>query len=93
MMTKKQDLENLKHKLDSFEMQNPKSASEKTQSSGGMLFNVGIELVSGVLVGVGLGLLIDWIFSTKPWGLIAFFVLGSGAGMLNVYRALTKKEK
>ena len=93
MMTKKQELEDLKHKLDSFENQNPRQESEKPQSPIGALFNVGIELISGVLVGVGLGLLIDWIFSTKPWGLIAFFVLGSGAGMLNVYRALTKKEK
>ncbi len=68
----------------------------KSQSSAGKFFNVGVELVAGVLVGVGLGLFIDWMFETSPWGLIIFFILGSVAGMLNVYRALTgqgdKKE-
>jgi len=59
----------------------------------GKFFNVGVELVSGVLVGVGLGLLIDWAFNTSPWGLISLFILGSIAGMLNVYRALIAKGK
>lgn len=59
----------------------------------GKFFNVGVELVSGVFVGVGCGLFIDWAFGTSPWGLISLFILGSIAGMLNVYRALTVKEK
>lgn len=59
----------------------------------GKFFNVGVELVAGVLVGVGLGLFIDWAFGTSPWGLISLFILGSAAGMLNVYRSLTAKEK
>lgn len=58
----------------------------------GKLFNVGVELVSGVFVGVGCGLFIDWVFGTSPWGLISLFILGSAAGILNVYRALTVKE-
>ncbi|MBA3813421.1 MAG: AtpZ/AtpI family protein [Alphaproteobacteria bacterium] len=57
----------------------------------GKFFNVGVELVSGVFVGVGCGLLIDWACGTSPWGLISLFILGSIAGMLNVYRALTTK--
>jgi ATP synthase protein I len=59
----------------------------------GKFFNVGVELVSGVFVGVGCGLFIDWAFGTSPWGLISLFILGSIAGMLNVYRALTLKDK
>jgi len=62
---------------------------DSAQNLRGKFFNVGVELVSGVLVGVGLGLLIDWGFGTSPWGLICLFILGSAAGMLNVYRALT----
>jgi ATP synthase protein I len=58
----------------------------------GKFFNVGVELVSGVFVGVGCGLFIDWAFGTSPWGLISLFILGSFAGMLNVYRVLTKKN-
>lgn len=59
----------------------------------GKFFNVGAELVAGVFVGVGLGLLIDWLFKISPWGLISFFILGAVAGMLNVYRSLNKKDK
>lgn len=59
----------------------------------GKFFNVGVELVSGVFVGVGCGLFIDWAFGTSPWGLISLFILGSGAGILNVYRALTPTDK
>lgn len=63
-----------------------------SQNLVGKFFNVGVELVAGVLVGAGLGLLVDWAFETSPWGLISLFILGSGAGMLNVYRALTIKK-
>jgi len=59
----------------------------------GKYFNTGVELVSGVFVGIGCGLLIDWAFGTSPWGLIILFILGSAAGMLNVYRTLITKEK
>lgn len=66
---------------------------DKPFNKMGKFFNVGVELVSGVFVGVGCGLFIDWLFGTSPWGLISLFILGSVAGMLNVYRALTVKEK
>ena len=88
-MPHKNDLDKLKEKLEFFEKHN--KSAESLPTPLGALMNAGIELVSGVLVGVGIGLLIDWAFSTKPWGLTAFFALGSVAGMLNVYRALTKK--
>jgi ATP synthase protein I len=64
------------------------SQKKATQQPVGKFFNVGVELVSGVFVGVGAGLLFDWFFGTSPWGLIVFFILGSIAGMLNVYKAL-----
>jgi ATP synthase protein I len=65
---------------------------DKPQNRAAKFFNVGIELVAGVLVGVGLGLFFDWAFGTSPWGLISLFILGSAAGMLNVYRALTSEK-
>ena len=50
-------------------------------------FRLSTELVAGVLVGAGLGWLIDrWLGST-PWGLIVFLLLGFAAGVLNVMRA------
>ncbi len=45
------------------------------------------ELVAGVVVGAGLGLLIDRGLGISPWGLIVFLLLGFSAGVLNVARA------
>jgi ATP synthase protein I len=44
------------------------------------------ELVAGVVVGAGLGLLIDRWLGISPWGLIVFLLLGFAAGVLNVAR-------
>jgi ATP synthase protein I len=68
------------------------SQKEVAQGSMGQFFNVGVELVSGVFVGVGAGLVVDWMFGTSPWGLILLFIFGSAAGMLNVYRTLTRNS-
>lgn len=45
------------------------------------------EFVAGVLVGAGLGYLLDQFAGTSPWGLIVFLMLGFAAGVLNVLRA------
>lgn len=91
-------LDKLKRQIqDAKKAAHPKPLQEDTsQNLAGKFFNVGVELVAGVLVGAGLGIFIDWLFGTSPWGLISLFILGSAAGMLNVYRALIgqgKKEK
>ncbi|WP_083498575.1 AtpZ/AtpI family protein [Thermosulfidibacter takaii] len=33
---------------------------------------VGMELVVSILIGLGLGLLVDKYFKTSPWGMLAF---------------------
>jgi ATP synthase protein I len=53
----------------------------------GMAFRIGVELTAALIVGVGLGLLLDYWLGTRPLFLIVFFLLGAGAGMMNVYRA------
>lgn len=53
-----------------------------------MAFRVGSELVSALLVGVGIGWLLDEWLGTKPWLMVVFFFLGSAAGIYNVYRAV-----
>jgi ATP synthase protein I len=94
-MPKNPSLENLKDQIQEAKKKLKLTPSEKkdTQQPVGKFFNVGVELVSGVFIGVGVGLLFDWIFGTSPWGLIVFFILGSIAGMLNVYKALESRFK
>ncbi len=93
-MTKDPRIENLKDRIDqvkeTLKLQPLKKVSSKTTS--GKFFNVGVELTAGVLIGVGLGLFFDWLLNISPWGLITFFILGSAAGMMNVYRALMKEK-
>lgn len=84
------NLDNLKRRIEKAKKKPP--SKEPPMNKMGKFFNAGVELVSGVFVGVGLGLLFDWLFGTTPWGLISLFILGSIAGMLNVYRTLINKD-
>jgi ATP synthase protein I len=54
-----------------------------------LAFRIGLELVTAVVVGVAIGWAFDRWLGTRPWGMIGFFFLGVGAGMTNVYRAVT----
>lgn len=47
---------------------------------------IGVELVAALIVGVGIGYLLDRWLGTAPWLLLVFFLLGSAAGIMNVFR-------
>jgi ATP synthase protein I len=51
---------------------------------------VGVELVSALVVGGGLGYLGDWYFGTAPWLTVVGLFLGMAAGLLNVYRTVSR---
>lgn len=56
-------------------------------------FRIGVELVSGVIVGSGIGWLLDSWINTSPYLLVVFLLLGGCAGFLNVYRYAKNEEK
>jgi ATP synthase protein I len=57
------------------------------ETSGlGLALRIGVELVGALIVGCGIGLLLDRWLGTTPWLFLLFFVLGAAAGLLNVYR-------
>ena len=59
--------------------------------AGGMALagRVTTELVAGVVVGTFIGWALDNWLGTTPTLMVVFFFLGSAAGMMNVWRALT----
>ena len=52
--------------------------------------NISIELVTGIVLGVFLGLMIDNYLQTKPLMLIIFFILGTLVGFFNIYKTLKR---
>jgi ATP synthase protein I len=50
-------------------------------------FRLSSELVAGVLVGAGIGWLLDRWLGTLPWGMFVFALLGFTAGVVNVIRS------
>jgi ATP synthase protein I len=54
--------------------------------SYGVGFRAGVEVFSALLVGVVAGLLLDRWLGTKPWLFLLMFMMGSAAGVLNVFR-------
>ena len=66
-----------------------KNAKGAERGSGlSLAFRIGTELVAALIVGVGIGLLLDNWLDTRPWFLLLFFLLGSAAGILNVFRVM-----
>jgi ATP synthase protein I len=65
----------------------PRRAGSGAVQGMGQALRLASEFVAGILVGAGLGWLIDWWLGTSPWGLIVFLLLGFVAGVLNVLRA------
>lgn len=60
-------------------------------SAWGFGLRAGVEVVSALVVGVGLGLILDRWLGTWPWLFLVFFVLGAAAGVLNVYRLFSPR--
>jgi ATP synthase protein I len=65
----------------------PDREQAATAASYAKGFRLSSELVAGVVVGAGLGWLIDRWLGVSPWGLIVFLLLGFAAGVLNVMRS------
>ena len=84
------DIAQLNERIESLKnMQLAQSADRKEKkfiSAYQVGTRIAADLVSGVLVGAGLGYLIDKTFNSSPLALISLLILGSIAGFLNVYR-------
>ncbi len=55
-----------------------------------MAINVSLELMTGIGLGVILGLILDNHLQTKPIMLIIFFIVGTIVGFYNMYKSLKR---
>ena len=86
-------LQKLKERIDTAETTNSTPPKQKKQSGAGFGFKISTEIIAALVVGVGIGLIVDKYLGTKPFGLIIFFIFGAIAGFLNVYRVVRRIEK
>ncbi len=73
-----------RHGLDPEARPPDQAASDATAMA--VVFRVGVELVSALLVGLAIGWTLDHFLKTKPLFLILFVLLGGVAGILDVWR-------
>ena len=59
----------------------------------GMASGMGLQLGASVLVGLGLGLLLDRLLHTSPWFLLIGLILGIVSGGYSVVRMVLKEMK
>lgn len=52
-----------------------------------------VDLAAGVVAGTVIGIVLDRFLGTSPWFLLVFFLIGSAAGFLNVYRTAQDLER
>lgn len=81
------DLRTLGARLDKVQRQKEQRPQQAPPTSLGIAGRFATELVVAVLVGGGLGWLLDHWLGTRPIFLIVMVVLGAAAGIRNVMRA------
>jgi ATP synthase protein I len=71
----------------------PKTATGQSvnASAWGVGTRVGVELLSALVVGLGLGWALDRWLHTAPLMLVVFVLLGGAAGVANVWRLMAPK--
>ena len=86
-------LKELKDRIETAKSSNTPNTKKNKESGAGFGFKISTEIIAALVVGVGIGLIVDKYLGTKPFGLIIFFIFGALAGFLNVYRVMRRIEK
>ena len=77
MSYKNKNLEELNKKIDNLDIKKKENTIMKKESGAGFGFKISTEIIAALVVGVGIGLIVDKYFNTKPIGLIIFFIFGA----------------
>jgi ATP synthase protein I len=73
------------------ELPQPAPEGENTTQSMGKGMNVGINLMSSVVVGGAMGYGLDYVFGTLPLFMLVFCFLGFGAGLRGIWKVIQNK--
>ena len=90
MNNDKNSIKDLKSKIETIEKKNKNESLPKKEKALYFGFKISTEIVAALVVGVGIGILVDKFLGTKPFGLIIFFIFGALAGFLNIYRVMRR---
>ena len=88
-MNKLKELEKKLNKVKKSKIQD-NQYHKKSAVNYSIAINISIELITGIGLGVFLGLMIDNYLQTKPLMLIICFILGTLVGFFNMYKALKR---
>lgn len=90
------DIEALNRRISEFENKNVEYKKKAPLTNSRLFakaFVLGTEFVGAVLVGIGLGVLLDWVFKSKIIFTIIFTLFGCAAGVMNMYKSAKEMEK
>ena len=90
--SKKENLDKLEKKIEQFKSTKEKNRPKqlKVQNDG---WRMVIELVTGMILGVGLGIALDYIIGSEPIFLILFSLLGFMAGVKTMIATAKKMNE
>ena len=74
------------------DIEDNRTSREASPEMSGMArgMRIGTEFIAAILVGAGIGYLIDLGVGTSPWGLLIMLLVGFAAGILNVTRVVAQ---
>ncbi len=88
-------LKKLEEKIESFRNTSSKQKQKSAEYSiaVGRGVRLAADLLAGVVVGSGIGFVLDWLLNTRPIMLVVFLLFGGAAGFLNIYRTAHSTEQ
>jgi len=85
--------ERLEARLEAVETARARAASGEAHRAMAQGYRFLAEVVGGVLMGVGIGWLIDRFAGTDPWGLVLGLVIGAGVSIFAAVRSAQRMTK
>ena len=80
-------------KRDQVELRRQPEQSAAQMQGMNRAIRLGAEFIAAILVGSGIGFLLDSWLGTRPWLMLVMLLVGFAAGILNVVRSADEMNK